>query len=178
MKQIIYTTALFILTMTSAKGQVAIGKTSLATASAILDFDNAETNKKGIILSAVDNVDNALASITASNNGTFLFDKSDNKIKMYENDTWVSLSDMTGKSESIIVNNSVESPNNQGAIIGKQSSDAKGVLVLESPDKALVLPWIQNPHITVKNPYPGMMCYDTFSRSLAVFDGSSWNYWK
>jgi hypothetical protein len=57
-------------------------------------------------------------------------------------------------------------------------SNAKGVLVLESADKAMILPKITNPHTTVKNPYPGMMCYDLTSKSLAVFDGANWNYWK
>lgn len=178
MKQLIYSTALFLLFTVSAQGQVAIGKESVVNTSAILDFDSAPTNKKGIILSAVDNLGGALASTTSHNNGTFLFDKSDNKLKMYENNFWISLSDMAGKSESIVTNTSTESTNNQGAIIGAASSDAKGVLVLESPDKALVLPWIQNPHINIKNPYPGMMCYDTASRSLAVYDGSVWNFWK
>ena len=107
-----------------------------------------------------------------------MFDKSDNKLKMYENNSWISLSDMTGNSSSIMANTTAEISSNSGVIIGSDNSAAKGVLVLESADKAMVLPWIQNPHINVKNPYPGMMCYDTSSRSLAVYDGSVWNYWK
>ena len=179
MKKIIYSATLIILTVFSAKGQVAIGKTSVVNTSAILDFDNSLSNKRGIILSAVDNVNNALSTVSvAHNNGTFLFDKSDNKLKMYENNTWVSLSDMTGNSASIVANTTAESSSDQGAIIGADTSSAKGVLVLEAPDKAMVLPWIQHPHINVKNPYPGMMCYDTASRTLAVYDGSVWNYWK
>ena len=34
------------------------------------------------------------------------------------------------------------------------------------------------PHLNVKSPYPGMMCFDTVSNTLAVFDGENWNYWK
>lgn len=179
MKNIVFGFTIVILTSISVKAQVAIGKTSVVNSSAILDFDNSDNNKKGIILSAVDNVNSALSTVsTAHNNGTFLFDKSDNKLKMYENNVWVSLSDMTGNSSSIAANATAESSSNQGAIIGSDTSSAKGVLVLESPDKAMVLPWIQHPHLNVKNPYPGMMCYDTASRTLAVYDGSVWNYWK
>ncbi|WP_353117470.1 hypothetical protein [Myroides odoratus] len=53
-----------------------------------------------------------------------------------------------------------------------------GIVVLEGSTKALVLPKIMNPHLTVKSPYPGMMCYDSNRKALAVFDGVLWNYWK
>lgn len=179
MKKLKYGFTIVILTSIAVRAQVAIGKTSVVNSSIILDFDNSDSNKKGLILSAVDNVNNALSTVsTAHNNGTFLFDKSDNKLKMYENNSWISLSDMTGNSSSIMANTTAEISSNSGVIIGSDTSAAKGVLVLESADKAMVLPWIQNPHINVKNPYPGMMCYDTSSRSLAVYDGSVWNYWK
>lgn len=177
MKKIIFTAFLSFLAM-DLMAQVAIGKTSVTNASSILEFDNSTANTKGIILSGVENVNNALSSLPISNNGTFLFDKSDNRIKMYEKNTWVSLSDMPGNSSAIIANTTSESTNQQGVIIGDTTTQAKGILVLEATDKAMVLPWIQNPHTEVKNPYPGMMCYDTASRTLAVFDGSVWNYWK
>lgn len=177
MKKIIFT-AVFGLIMINFKAQVAIGKTTVSNASVLLEFDNALTNKKGIILSGVENVNNALSATNpAANNGTFLFDRSDDRVKMYENQTWIVLSD-PGSDSKITPNTSVETIQTQGAIIGSPTSNAKGVLVLESSNKALVLPWIQNPHLNVQNPYPGMMCYDTASRTLAVFDGTVWNYWK
>ncbi|PWN67664.1 hypothetical protein [Chryseobacterium oncorhynchi] len=156
-----------------ASGQVAINKENITGTSTVLDFNNTTGNSKGIILSSVDSA----PVLTANNNGTFLFDKTDKKIKMYENNTWTALSNI-GDSSQIIPNPSTESGSNQGVIIGKNTSSAIGVLVLESQDKAVLLPQINTPHTTVKSPYPGMMCYDTASKSLAVFDGSSWNYWK
>lgn len=156
-----------------ASGQVAINKENITGTSTVLDFNNTTGNSKGIILSSVDSA----PVLTANNNGTFLFDKTDKKIKMYENNTWTALSNI-GDSSQIIPNPSAESGSNQGVIIGKNTSSAIGVLVLESQDKAVLLPQINTPHTTVKSPYPGMMCYDTASKSLAVFDGSSWNYWK
>lgn len=177
MKKIIGT-AFLSLMIINIKSQVAIGKTSITNASVLLEFDDSETNKKGIILCAVDNLSNALSTTNpAENNGTFLFDRSDDKVKMYENNAWINLSD-SGSEAQIATNTTADTSQTQGAIIGAQTSNAKGVLVLEASNKALVLPWIQNPHIAVKNPYPGMMCYDTASRTLAVFDGSVWNYWK
>jgi hypothetical protein len=156
-----------------ASGQVAIGKENIEGTSTLLDFDNTTGNSKGIILSSVDNI----PVLTTDNNGTFLFDKTDRKVKMYENNTWIALSN-TGSSSQITSNASIESGSNQGVIMGKNTSNAKGILVLESFDKAIILPRIINPHTTVKSPYPGMMCYDMASKSLAVFDGINWNYWK
>ena len=94
---------------------------------------------------------------------------------MVENNVWKDLSDV-GNSSNLISNSSNDI--GEGVIIGAESSSAAGILVLESTDKAMVLPKITNPHLTVKNPYPGMMCYDIVSKSLAVFDGVNWNYWK
>lgn len=166
------------LVIINVRAQVAIGKTNITNTSVVLEFDNTTANKKGIILSAVENLNNALSTANPlANNGTFLFDRTDDRVKMYENNTWVNLSD-PGSETKIAINTSAEIISNQGVIMGSPTSDAKGVLVLEAVDKAMVLPWIQNPHQNVKNPYPGMMCYDTASKSLAVFDGSFWNYWK
>lgn len=175
MKKIVYTAALVIMA-NFANAQVAIGKEIVVGNSTILDF-NSINNTNGIILPAVDNVSNALAATTTNNNGTFLFDKSDSKVKMYEAGSWI---DMTGvgSSTKLVVNTSNDSSTQQGVIMGADTSNAKGVLVLESATKAMILPKIANPHLNVKSPYPGMMCYDTTSRTIAVFDGALWNYWK
>lgn len=155
-------------------GQISIGKDNINGASTILDF-NEGNNTRGIILSTVNNVSNALATSSTNNNGTFLLDKSDNKIKMYENNVWVALSGV-GDSSQAFINPSAEI--GEGLIIGSETTQSKGVLVLESDNKAMILPKIANPHTTVKSPYPGMICYDTVSKALAVFDGKVWNYWK
>lgn len=167
----------FTIIANLSTAQIAIGKETVNGNSTLLDFNDTTGNTKGIILPPVTNINASLTSITSHNNGTFVFDQSDNKVKMYENGAWVNLSD-AGSSTQISTNTSDESPGLQGAIIGGDTSLAKGVLVLESTDKAMILPQIANPHLNVKSPYPGMMCYDTVSKSLAVFDGSAWNYWK
>jgi hypothetical protein len=159
-----------LIVFNSSLAQIAIGKQTVDGSSTVLDFDNVSGNTKGLILPATAGL--PTGSLV---NGTLIFDTADNKVKVYENDTWKSLSD-AGNSSAVIVNNSAES--GKGVIMGEASSTADGVLVLESQDKAMILPKVAAPHLNVKNPYPGMICYDTTSKTLAIFDGSVWNYWK
>lgn len=154
----------------SAQSQTAIEKKT-ADGSAVLDFATGTT--KGIILPAVETLPATPA------NGTFLFDKVAKIVKMYQNGAWVNLSgvgEIAGTVPVAPYSGTVD--NGKQTVIGSRSTTADGVLVLESADKALVLPKISNPHLNVKSPYPGMMCYDTNRKALAVFDGLVWNYWK
>lgn len=167
-RNIIIVAALVIFNFSIA--QVAIGKQVVDGSSTVLDFNNVAGNTKGLILPATSGLPTGTLV-----NGTFIFDVTDNKVKVYENDTWKSLSD-AGNSSAIVANTSAEL--GKGVIMGAATSTADGVLILESSDKAMILPQIATPHLNVKNPYPGMMCYDTASKTLAIFDGSVWNYWK
>lgn len=172
MKHILYSITFCLMAIT-VNSQIAIGKNSVEGTATILDFDNPTSNFRGIILPAVDDAEDS--TLDENNNGTFLFDRIDNKLKMYENDDWVELSD-AGSSTGLLNNTATES--GDGVIIGAEQTDAIGILVLESEDKALKLPRVANPHLTIKSPIVGTMCYDTVSKSLAIFDGSNWNYWK
>ncbi|MGI9651712.1 hypothetical protein [Chryseobacterium sp. RLHN22] len=169
--------------------QIAIGKQSVKGANTILDFagatateastDPATTNENGIILPAVAASPTYGATTPTTNNpnnGTFIFDRALRMVRMFTNGAWVNLSD-AGNDIPVDLNNT-STGQNGGVILGANTSAASGVLVLESANKAMILPHIRNPHTTVKSPYPGMMCYDTQSNSLAVYDGSKWNYWK
>lgn len=153
-----------------SQAQIAIGKTAVVGSNTLLDFDQSPTNSKGIILPAVTNATNV-----ALTNGTFVFDINTKKVRMVENNVWKDLSD-AGNTSNLISNTSNDIGN--GVIMGAETSAATGILVLEATDKAMILPKITNPHLTVKSPYAGMMCYDTVSKTLAVFDGTNWNYWK
>lgn len=150
--------------------QVSIGKNEVDGSSTILDFISGTTN--GIILSAIN------SSPATASNGTFIFDKTDKKIKVRSNDVWKDLSDIGDATETINTIDNTALEIGTGVIIGANSSTKEGVLVLEATDKAVILPKIYRPDLNVKNPYPGMMCYDTQSNTLAVFDGVNWNYWK
>ena len=151
----------------SLQSQVAIEKTFL-DGSSILDFNTGTT--KGIILPAVSIVP------PTPTNGLLGFYTGDNRVYMYQNNVFVPLTEGNGSSAQITANGSAEQ--GTGVIIGATTSSATGVLVLESSTLALTLPQVNQPHLNVKSPYPGMICYDTASKSLAVFDGLYWNYWK
>lgn len=165
MKKTILIFSIFI-SFQNYKSQVAISKAPTSNG-AILDFATGTTN--GLILSAVSSLP------TNPANGTFVVDRSDLKVKMRQNNIWVDLTN-PGDLSKIAQNTSSEVGN--GVIIGSNTSSASGVLVLESTDKALVLPKVASPQTNVRSPYPGMICYDTVSKSVAVFDGKVWNFWR
>lgn len=148
--------------------QVGIGKESI-DGDGILDFAPNTTN--GIMLPIVETLPNDAVA------GTILMDKNDKTVKMKDDSTWVALSD-AGSVNNVTFNSNAEVPGPNRVIIGNSTTTVPGVLVLESSEKALVLPKIADPHINVKSPYPGMMCYDTVSKTMAVFDGLKWSYWK
>lgn len=186
MKKYRYSIFVSLAMMVFTNAQVSIGgKSSVEGNSTLLDFDSNVLGKKatdtstnntnGIILPTLKMVN--VPVLTSANNGTFLFDTENSIAKMYENNVWVDLT-TSGDSSVVVGNTSTESADLKGVIIGSASSNANGVLVLESSNKAVILPRIIDPHINVKSPYPGMMCYDVSSKSLAVFDGVLWHYWK
>jgi len=168
----------------AVKAQVAIGKNAVNGASTLLDFDDTD-NIRGIILPAV------TALPVSPANGTFVFDTTDSKVKVFYLDaddgaegswhdlTEVGIDPQPGSSDKIDTGH-LQNTNEtgEGTVIGAESSAAQGVLVLESFDKAMILPKIASPHQSVKSPYPGMICYDTTTKSLAVFDGSNWYFWR
>lgn len=166
MKKII--TIIVLLHAGILSAQIAIEKPQV-DGDGLLDF--AANTTKGILLPIVETLPvNAAA-------GTLLMDKNDRIIKMNVESAWVPLSD-AGSVSGVAFNTNNEIPGQNRIIMGSDTTTAPGVLVLESPNKALILPKIAAPHINVKNPYPGMICYDTVSKTMAVFDGVKWSYWK
>lgn len=178
---------LFCSLATMASGQVAIGKTTVNGNSTILDFhyDYEDISQKGLILSSVDQepVFAITPGVSSPNNGTFVFDRATKKVKMFENNQWVEMTDEGDSSQADAhANTSDETTYNQGAIIGASASEAIGVLVLESSDKAMILPYTIDTY-SVKSPYPGTMVYDIDysddgnTGRIAIFDGANWNFW-
>lgn len=145
--------------------QVAIGKQSIDGAG-ILDF--ALGDKKGIVLPWTNN-------ITNPTNGTLTFDLATNRVMFYGNNQWNSMS-FAGTAPSSVNNNPEIA--DQGVVMGASTSVAKGVLVLESTSKALILPKVNNVSTDIFNPSPGTICYDLSTNAVAVFNGVSWAYWR
>lgn len=167
MNRIIFT-VLMLITNLVIYSQVGIETTSIHT-DAILDFPTGQN--KGIVLPMVE----ALPTGAAASNGTFLIDKTDGRVKVRQNGIWLNLTG-TSSLSSYSVNPSADTFD--GVIIGVTSSSASGVLVLESTNKALMLPKVVSPHINIKSPYPGLICYDTVKNAIAIFNGEAWYYWN
>lgn len=163
MKKIIL---IYIVFTYQIQAQVAVDKTTVDGGS-ILDFPN-PTNK-GLVLPIVETLP------TSPVNGTILMDKTDAKIKLFENNNWVSVT-KSGSTANVLFNASPET--NSSVVIGADSSTANGVLVLESSTKALILPRVINPETTIINPSAGTIVYDLNSKSVAFFNGLEWNYYN
>ena len=157
----------------------------------LLEFESGKN--KGIILPYV----RTLPSNTDVSPGTLLLDASENnatvaKVRLFapsnSNADYRGWLDMSNGSKAnlnattdymTVQNTSTELPTAK-AVIGSTTSSAKGVLVLESNTKAMVLPQVSSTD-DIKNPAPGMMVYvknTTIDKStLAVFNGTSWAFW-
>lgn len=175
---------------TLAISQVKIGATNsvgnVTNTSVLLEFGT--DNDKGIILPYVETVPTAVA---ASQGGTIIFDVSANaeyKVKVKnENAGWKDLSVQSGYSAAVetVVKPAQALPlaDQAGAkvIIGSDTSTTDGVLVLESPSKAMVLPIVTS-LANIKNPSPGMMAFLAGATSaghrLVVFNGQKWTFWR
>ncbi|MGL6126240.1 hypothetical protein [Chryseobacterium artocarpi] len=170
--------------------QVAIGKTTVNPSVSLEFYDNAD-NARGIVLPWVDGVSNTAPFITNSPatetvaNGTIVYDKTDKKVKVKYANGWSDLSvDATGTTIDPIT--SIDGLTLQNALVENPKAkvsigtptNTPGILVLEDTNKAMVLPKVSSPHLTIKNPAPGMMAYDTVKNQLAVFNGTVWTFWK
>ncbi|MDR7806782.1 hypothetical protein RIU64_01690 [Riemerella anatipestifer] len=183
MKKLIYTIA--VVSCSYLGAQVNIGSGSLNTgsteSSVLLEFNNLE--KKGVILPWVNSVSEAnLADNTASPNGTFVLDRNDKYVKAKINNTWQNLNYLAGNANSIPVNTSDTNKTEKEdarVIIGSPDSNAKGVLVLESTTKALVLPKFRDVHKSIVDPAPGMVVFDDTpgKEQVCVYNGTEWSFW-
>lgn len=160
--------SLVVISTSSLFAQVGI-ETTTVSEQAILDFPIGQN--KGIILPLV----GALPTGAAATNGTFIIDKTDGVVKVRENGAWKSLTNGTSLA-TYPLNGSAEI--GPSVIIGATSSAAQGVLVLESTDRGLMLPKVASPHLNIKSPHAGLICYDTDRNEMAVFNGTNWFYWK
>lgn len=188
MKKIVITLTLSISAL--AFSQVRIGATNSAgnvsSTSVLLEFGT--DDDKGIILPYVETVP---TGANDAKGGTLIFDVSATgqyKVKVKnENTGWSDLSVESGYSSAVeaLVKNPQAAPladiAGAKAIIGNATTSTEGVLVLESPDKAMVLPIVSN-YNTIKNPSPGMMAFlkgvTSDKHRLIFFNGEKWTFWK
>lgn len=167
MKKIIL--LIIITAFGSFNAQVALGKTTLESASSSIEFGN---ENRGLVLPWATNT----ASIQNVVNGTLIFDISDMKVKVYQNNLWKDLSvDATGSADTSL-QDSLTDQSDAKVSVGTPSS-VSGILVLEDTNKAMILPKVASPHLNIISPAAGMMVYDTQKKQLAVFNGTVWSFW-
>lgn len=169
-----------------AFAQIALGKDGISPISTTNNNPNPSillefgTDPKGIILPSVTGINNP-------NGGTFAFNQATKKVEVYEgyNNSgaggWTSLTeklkptDPDGVANPYI--NTGADNTTQGVLIGNTTSTKHGVLILESTTKAMVLPKVKDPQL-LRGAVAGTMVYDTTSDTLAIYDGTSWSFWK
>lgn len=180
MKKLI--TILLIIIAISANSQVIIGDATGSASdktSVLLEF--ADGQNKGIILPYVNTIPTGSALVP----GTLLLDVSDPSsasVKLYNESGWLDLSsgNQADVSNEMLIQNTAQAEKvGDKTIIGSSSSDADGILVLESTNRAMVLPIVGSTDDII-NPSPGMLVYvnQAGAKRLAVFNGAVWTYWK
>lgn len=157
---------LLVSTFTNiAMAQVAIGKETV-DGSGILDFQ-AET-QKGIILPWV--LDYSLVA-----EGSLVYNAIDKKVQFRNGVSWQDLSVKEGAvdlSEIDLLDDLGE-----GVIIGDKLDAPTGVLVLNRPGTALILPKNTTPWDNILNPEAGTITYDPNTDLICIFNGSEWTFW-
>ena len=160
--------------------QLLIGTNTSSSASASIEFG---TENRGLLLPWVEAEDEVSAEAPL---GTMIYDLTDHKVKVKLATAWMDLSiDETGSTvnplsnvDGALLQANLEDAEGAQVIVGADTTDADGVLVLESTAHAMILPKVASPHDTILNPTPGLMVYDTVSKQLAVFNGSVWTFWS
>ncbi|WP_300688356.1 hypothetical protein [Chryseobacterium sp.] len=153
---------------TAVSAQIGIEKSTI-DGSGLLDFPSGTT--KGIILPQVQNA----AAMSGTSGGTFIFDGAASKVKFHNGSSWIDLTNAAGVSKALLPGS--EQNRSKGVIMGAPDSSARGVLILESTDKALILPKVINPAVNVKSPVAGMMCYDPTAKLVCFYNGTEWSFW-
>lgn len=151
--------------------QIGIGTTTV-NVKAVLEFGS---DSKGIILPWV----TSASAVVSPSGGTLIYDCNDRKVKYYNNNThsWTDMSITNGMVDTSLQDGYNEQSLFVKAIFGAPSTTKSGVLVLETTDKALVLPKINDVTTDFPNPEPGTIVYDISRKMVAVYNGLNWTFW-
>lgn len=164
---------LTLLMIQKSKAQIAFGKDHVTNESVLVEFG---PENKGIIIPSVTSAPGAVG-------GTFVFSIGNKAVEVWEDrdnngGAWTALTDENQGVEHSFSNAGADVVTGSGVIIGADTTTKPGVLVLESTTRALVLPQVADPHLSIKGAVAGTIVYDTVSDTLAVYDGANWSYWK
>lgn len=174
-KNIYYTvivSALFSFITIESNAQVGI-ETDSPDVNSILDLSKAP---KGLVIPWVTTLP------TSPKRGTIIFDatKSNTPNFKYYNGAWVTLSG--DGAVNLTIQNSYNEISGGVAISPANALVANltpnGALDLQSNSKALMLPVISSPQTNLVNPSSGTIVYDSTDKTLMMFTGQVWEYYK
>lgn len=162
-----FITSLIVFSLGSIQAQQIIGK-KILSGSGLVDFE--ADSQKVIILPLVDTLP------TSPSFGTLLAFKRDSSVYMRNDSAWVKFGNRGKIPTTFLLNSGIE--RNLGVLMGAKTTSASGVLVLESTNRALILPKNNNPHSNIVQPRIGSICYDKVRKALAIYNGDRWVYWR
>lgn len=170
MKNIILSIILILGFGITVKAQMAIGKHDVE-GSGIVDFGSGGVS--GMVLPWVTKipVENDLTP------GMMIYNAIQKKVMYYNGTIWVDLSLRAGTVD-LSEQNTINEVATQGTVLGALSSPVKGVLVLETSNKALILPKVASPHLNIVKPMAGTICYDVTKKMVCIYNGSEWSFWE
>lgn len=168
MKNIVFVILILVSGLT-ANAQMAIGKHQV-DGSGIVDFSTGGVS--GIVLPWVTTIPTG----TSLSPGMLIYNAIEKKVMYYNGTAWVDLSINAG-TVNLTEQNAIPEVAG-GTVVGALSSPVKGILVLETTDKALILPKTSSPHLNIVNPMAGTICYDTTKKMMCVYNGNEWSFWK
>ena len=97
----------------------------------------------------------------------------------YDGVAWQDLSVNVGQVDLSEIQNLEENNVVTGSavIIGNPVNAPIGILSLNAPNKALILPKNISPWENIKKPEAGTIVYDTVNNLVCVFNGLEWTFW-
>jgi hypothetical protein len=168
MKNIVFIILILGVGLT-ANAQMAIGKHQV-DGSGIVDFR--DEWEAGIVLPWVTTIPTG----KALSPGVLIYNAIEKKVMYYNGTAWVDLSIHAG-AVNLTEQDAIPEVAG-GTVVGALSSPVKGVLVLETTDKALILPKVASPHLNIIKPMAGTICYDKNKKMMCVYNGTEWSFWK
>ncbi|MCD9856736.1 hypothetical protein LUD75_18575 [Epilithonimonas sp. JDS] len=169
---------LFIFLINTVSAQVIFGDnvgTAANKTSVLMEFSNA--GNRGIILPYITDKTGLTTPGSIILNATT---PTAAKVEYYNGTTWVDLSVQTANVSAFLgIQPAAKENANAKMIIGSATSTADGILVLESANKAMVLPVVSS-YQDIVNPAPGMMALVNNGgiKTLAVYNGNQWSFWN
>ena len=142
--------------------QVAIGKTNV-DGSGILDFGTSTTTIRTIVMNPIN-----LPACNGGTRGAIASNALTGQLATCNGTVWTNW----GSASAPVTVSGTDIGG--GVIIGASTSSAVGSLILESNNKALILPKYSYPDLQIKLPVKGALVYDVTRKAVVYYNGANW----